>query len=88
MEKLLLVSPNCLDLAEPNIEIKKFHDCENYVFIPGIEKLKEKHVVILHRCYPDQDSRFLQFFGNFKRSKTFCSEGDCDYSISSLFETR
>ena len=62
MEKFLLVSPNCLDLAEPNIEIKKFHDCENYVYIPGIEKLKEKHVVILHRCYPDQDSRFLQFF--------------------------
>ena len=26
-----------------------------------IEKLKDKHVVILHRCYPDQDSRILQF---------------------------
>jgi len=62
MEKFLLVSPNCLDLAEPNIEIKRFHDCENYVYLPGIEKLKEKHVVILHRCYPDQDSRILQFF--------------------------
>ncbi len=61
MEKFLLVSPNCLDLAEPNIEIKKFHDCENYIYIPEIAKLKEKHVVILHRCYPDQDSRVLQF---------------------------
>jgi len=58
----LLVSPNCRDLAESNFEIKKFHDCENYVYIPGIEKLKEKHVVILHRCYPDQDTRLLQFF--------------------------
>jgi len=62
MEKFLLVSPNCRDLAESNFEIKKFHDCENYVYIPGIEKLKEKHVVILHRCYPDQDTRLLQFF--------------------------
>ncbi len=62
MEKFLLVSPNCVDLAEPNIEIKKFHDCENYVYVPDIEKLREKHVVILHRCYPDQDSRVLQFF--------------------------
>jgi ribose-phosphate pyrophosphokinase len=61
MEKLLIVSPNCLDLKEPNIEIKKFHDCENYTYIPEIEKLKDKHVVILHRCYPDQDSRILQF---------------------------
>lgn len=61
MEKFLLVGPNCSDLAEPNIEIKKFHDCENYIYIPNIEKLKGKHVAILHRCYPDQDSRFLQF---------------------------
>lgn len=62
MEKFLLVSPTCSDLAEPNVEIKKFHDCENYIYIPQIENLKEKHVTILHRCYPDQDSRLLQFF--------------------------
>jgi ribose-phosphate pyrophosphokinase len=62
MEKFLLVSPNCRDLAESNFEIKKFHDCENYIYIPEIEKLKGKHVVILHRCYPDQDARLLQFF--------------------------
>jgi ribose-phosphate pyrophosphokinase len=61
MEKFLLVSPNCSDLAESNIEIKKFHDCENYVYIPNIDELKDKHVAILHRCYPDQDSRFVQF---------------------------
>jgi ribose-phosphate pyrophosphokinase len=61
MEKFLLVSPNCSDLAESNIEIKKFHDCENYVYIPNIYELKNKHVAILHRCYPDQDSRFVQF---------------------------
>lgn len=61
MEKFLLVSPNCSDLAESNIEIKRFHDCENYVYIPNIDALKNKHVAILHRCYPDQDSRFVQF---------------------------
>jgi ribose-phosphate pyrophosphokinase len=61
MEKFLLVSPNCSDLAEPNIHIKKFHDLENYVYIPQIEELKGKNVTILHRCYPDQDSRFMQF---------------------------
>ena len=61
METSLIVSPNCFDLAEPNVEIKKFHDCENYIYIPEIEKLKAKHVVILHRCYPDQDTRIMQF---------------------------
>jgi len=62
MEKLLLVSPNCADLCAPNFEIKKFPDCENYIYIPDIDKLEGKDVVLLHRCYPDQDSRLFQFF--------------------------
>jgi ribose-phosphate pyrophosphokinase len=62
MEKFLIVSPNCSDLAQSNVQMKKFHDCENYVYIPNIEKLNAKHVVILHRCYPDEDSRLLQLF--------------------------
>ncbi|NYZ79186.1 ribose-phosphate pyrophosphokinase [Candidatus Micrarchaeota archaeon] len=62
MEKYLLVSPNCADLCAPNFEIKKFPDCENYVYIPDIDKLGGKDVVILHRCYPDQDSRLFQLF--------------------------
>jgi ribose-phosphate pyrophosphokinase len=74
MEKYLLVSPNCFDLAEPNVEIKKFHDCENYIYIPGIEKLKEKHVVILHRCYPDQDTRIMQFLQILSAVRPFASK--------------
>jgi ribose-phosphate pyrophosphokinase len=74
MEKFLLVSPNCSDLAEPNIEIKKFHDCENYIYIPDIEKLKGKHVAILHRCYPDQDSRLLQFIQLLSAVKPFAEK--------------
>ncbi|MEW6329167.1 MAG: ribose-phosphate diphosphokinase [Candidatus Micrarchaeota archaeon] len=62
MDKHLLVSPNCADLSAPNFEIKKFPDCENYIYIPEIEKLKGKEVVLLHRCYPDQDSRVFQLF--------------------------
>jgi len=62
MEKHLLVSPNCADLCAPNFEIKKFPDCENYVYIPDIDKLEGKDVVLLHRCYPEQDSRLFQLF--------------------------
>jgi ribose-phosphate pyrophosphokinase len=62
MEKHLLVSPNCADLCAPNFEIKKFPDCENYVYIPDIDKLMGKEVILLHRCYPDQDSRLFQLF--------------------------
>ncbi len=74
MEKFLIVGPNCSDLAEPNIEIKKFHDCENYIYIPQIERLKGKHVTILHRCYPDQDSRLLQFFQILSAVKPFAAK--------------
>jgi ribose-phosphate pyrophosphokinase len=73
-EKALLVSPNCSDLAEPNIEIKRFHDCESYVFIPQIEKLKGKDVTILHRCYPKQDSRLLQFLQILSAVKPFAAK--------------
>jgi len=74
MEKFLLVSPNFSDLAVPNIEIKKFHDCENYVYIPEIEKIKGKNVSILHRCYPDQDSRLLQFLQILSAVKPFAAK--------------
>lgn len=62
MERQLLVSPNCADLGAPNFEIKKFPDGENYVYIPDVERLEGKEVVILHRCYPEQDSRLFQLF--------------------------
>ena len=62
MEKHLLVSPNCSDLCAPNFEIKQFPDGEDYIYIPDIDKLEGKDVVILHRCYPDQDSRLFQLF--------------------------
>jgi ribose-phosphate pyrophosphokinase len=74
MEKFLLVSPTCSDFAAPNIEIKKFHDCENYVFIPEIEKIRAKNVTILHRCYPEQDSRLLQFLQILSAVKPFATK--------------
>ena len=60
MERILLVSPNCADLAAPNIEIRQFPDLENYLRIPQIDKVKDKEVCILHRCYPNQDSKIFQ----------------------------
>jgi ribose-phosphate pyrophosphokinase len=56
--KLLLVTPNCADLAKPNVEIKRFPDGETYVRID--EETEGKHVTVLHRCYPKQDSSLLQ----------------------------
>lgn len=62
MEKYLLVSPNCSDLYAPNFEIKNFPDGEDYIYIPDVDKLAGKDVVLLHRCYPEQDSRLFQLF--------------------------
>ncbi len=60
MDNYLLVSPNCSDLGDPNFEVKRFPDGENYVRIPQIKELKDKHVVILHRIYPNQNRKILQ----------------------------
>lgn len=58
MEKLLLSSQNCADLAKPNIEIKRFPDGETYIRV--LEEVEGKDVAVLHRCYPKQDSSLLQ----------------------------
>ncbi len=62
MENFLLVSPTFSDLAAPNFEIKQFPDGENYVCIPMIDELKGKHVTVLHRLFPGQDSCIFQLF--------------------------
>ncbi|MCX6778101.1 MAG: ribose-phosphate diphosphokinase [Candidatus Micrarchaeota archaeon] len=60
LERYLLVSPNCADLATPNFERKQFPDGESYIRIPQLDELEGKHVVFLHRIYPYQDRRIMQ----------------------------
>ncbi len=60
MERYLLVSPNCSDLATPNFELKQFQDGESYLRIPQLSELKDKHVVLLHRIYPKQNTSIIQ----------------------------
>jgi len=54
-----LVSPNFSDIAEPNIEMKKFPDGDNYTCLPEI---KDGEVYLFHRLYPEQDSALMQAF--------------------------
>lgn len=56
---MLLVSPNFSDLFEPNVEMKRFPDGDNYVCLP---EFSGKMAVIYHRLYPDQDSALVQAF--------------------------
>ncbi|MFH1470416.1 MAG: ribose-phosphate diphosphokinase [Candidatus Micrarchaeota archaeon] len=60
MKHNLLVSPNCSDLATPNFELKQFQDGESYLRIPQIKELEGKHVVLLHRIYPKQNTSIIQ----------------------------
>lgn len=62
MEKSILVSPNCSDLASPNFEIKFFPDRENFILVPNLDSLKGKHVFLLHRCYPNPNKSVVQLF--------------------------
>jgi len=57
---MLLVSTNCKDIAQPNIEMKRFPDNESYVRIPGLELCKGNEVSVLHRCFPEQDASLFQ----------------------------
>lgn len=52
-----LVSQNFSDLYEPNIEMKKFPDADNYICLPEIS---DKTATVYHRLYPEQDSALIQ----------------------------
>jgi ribose-phosphate pyrophosphokinase len=60
MENFLLVSPNCADIAKPNIELRRFPDGEVYVRIPSVGEIAGKEVSILHRCYPHPNESLIQ----------------------------
>ncbi|MEM3422550.1 MAG: ribose-phosphate diphosphokinase [Candidatus Bilamarchaeaceae archaeon] len=54
-----LVSLNFSDYFEPNIQMKKFPDGDNYICLPKIEG---SDVTLFHRLYPEQDSALVQAF--------------------------
>lgn len=56
---MILVSPNFSDYFQPNIEVKKFPDGDNYICLPEI---KDERTMVYHRLYPGQDSSLIQAF--------------------------
>ncbi|MBI4399769.1 ribose-phosphate diphosphokinase [Candidatus Micrarchaeota archaeon] len=61
MDRVVLSSPNAEDLGLGSlIEIKTFPDTENYIRIT--EDCEKKDVVLIHRCYPNQDKSLVQLF--------------------------
>ena len=64
-----LITPYCGDFGKPNVGIKHFPDSESYVFIPKIETLKNKHVIIYHRLYPEPDKRIFELLALLSRVK-------------------
>ncbi len=56
---MLLVSPNCGDIATPNIETKTFPDGDRYVRIPSLNSCTGE-VTILHRLYPNQNEAIIE----------------------------
>lgn len=55
-----LITPYCKDFGKPNITIKHFPDTESYVFIPKINSLKSKKVIIYQRLYPEPEKRLFE----------------------------
>ncbi|NYZ77710.1 ribose-phosphate diphosphokinase [Candidatus Micrarchaeota archaeon] len=52
-----IVSPNFSDILEPNVEIKRFPDGDDYVCIPPV---KNEPSLLFHRLYPNQDVSLMQ----------------------------
>jgi ribose-phosphate pyrophosphokinase len=64
-ERIILVSPNCSDLApssqitQQSIITKRFPDGESYCRLEGVENIKGKKVYILHRLFPHPDESLI-----------------------------
>ncbi len=56
----VLISPNFKDMCEPNLEIKQFPDGDTYTRIPQIEKYNGEDVILLHRLYPEQNTKLME----------------------------
>ncbi|MCK4319685.1 ribose-phosphate diphosphokinase [Candidatus Micrarchaeota archaeon] len=56
----VLISPNFKDMYEPNLEIKQFPDGDTYTRIPQIEECKGEDVILLHRLYPEQNTKLME----------------------------
>ncbi len=71
MERIVLLSPNSHDLMKNHpphqLIAKQFPDGEDYIRIPV--EFKGKEVILIHRCYPDQDRSLIQLFLTLKTLK-------------------
>jgi ribose-phosphate pyrophosphokinase len=64
MERIVLLSPNSHDFMKklPSCQLiaKQFPDGEDYIRIPV--EFRGKEVILIHRCYPEQDNSLIQLF--------------------------
>lgn len=58
--KNVLVSPNFKDILRPNIKIGTFPDGDSNVFIPNVDKYKNKEIFLCHRLYPNQNTVLIE----------------------------
>ncbi|MCX8162963.1 MAG: ribose-phosphate diphosphokinase [Candidatus Micrarchaeota archaeon] len=57
--EILLVSPNCSDIAPPSVITKRFPDGESYCRLEGVENIAYKKVYVLHRLFPNPDENLI-----------------------------
>jgi ribose-phosphate pyrophosphokinase len=71
MERIVLLSPNSHDfmkkLPSHQLIFKQFPDGENYIRIPV--EFRGRDILLIHRCYPEQDKSLMQLFLTLKTLK-------------------
>ncbi len=55
-----IYSQNVSDVYEPNVEMKRFPDGDNYIRVLEINGVVGKRASVVHRLYPKQDSAIIQ----------------------------
>ncbi|MEM3362357.1 MAG: ribose-phosphate diphosphokinase [Candidatus Anstonellaceae archaeon] len=73
--EILLVSPNCSDIAPPSIITKRFPDGESYCRLEGVENIANKKVYILHRLFPNPDENLITLLQIMYGAKNAGAEG-------------
>ncbi len=58
-QRVLLVSPNCSDMAQPNVELKRFPDGESYCRLKEFSEIPGENISIVHRLFPHPDEQII-----------------------------
>ncbi len=72
-----LISPNCSDFGEPNVELKRFPDGESYCRLKEFSAIPGEDIVVLHRLFPHPDEQLVPLLQMMDAPRRFAAKSIC-----------